>query len=260
MLVDLNACIGHWPFQQLQYNTCSGILGRMDQFGVDISVVANLNGIFYKNVQSANEELFQELRSIKLRDRLIPFAVINPSYAGWKQDVTQCKEEFGMKGIRLYPKYHDYSVTDTECLELVKYARDLDMPVALTLRMVDFRQRSWMDISDEWALRDVMPLVRAVPDAKYLVLNIANGPQLDEADTALIKKSNVLMDTSGRALTNLADLVARYGRDKFGFGTHAPIQDYLTGLLRIEALRPTEADAELKQLLRSGNARRFLNL
>ena len=60
----------------------------MNRFGVDMSVISNLNGIFYKNTQSANEELYNEVRSDKnFRDRFIPFAVINPIYAGWRDDL-----------------------------------------------------------------------------------------------------------------------------------------------------------------------------
>jgi uncharacterized protein len=44
------------------------------------------------------------------------------------------------------------------------------------------------------------------------------------------------------------------------FGTHSPILDYLTGLLRIESLREDEADQKTKELLRSGNAKRFLRI
>lgn len=51
MLLDINAYVGHWPFKQLQYNTCSKLLDRMNKFGVAVSVISNLNGIFYKNTQ-----------------------------------------------------------------------------------------------------------------------------------------------------------------------------------------------------------------
>ena len=40
MLLDINAYVGHWPFKQLQFNTCEKLLERMNRFGVDISVVA----------------------------------------------------------------------------------------------------------------------------------------------------------------------------------------------------------------------------
>ncbi len=88
MLIDINAYIGHWPFMQLKYNTCVALGERMDRFGVDVSLISNLNGIFYKNTQSANTELYEQIKASKrYRDRFVPFAVINPIYAGWRRDM-----------------------------------------------------------------------------------------------------------------------------------------------------------------------------
>ena len=112
MLLDINSYVGHWPFKQMKYNTCASRLERMNRFGIDISVISSLNGIFYKNTQSANTELYNELKSDKqFTGRFIPFAVINPIYAGWKDDLESCVTEMGMKGIRVYPQYHDYDIT-----------------------------------------------------------------------------------------------------------------------------------------------------
>lgn len=263
MLIDVNTYVGHWPFQQRRYNTCATRLERMKRFGVDLAVVSNLNGIFYKNPQAANEELFDEINSDKrFKDRLIPFAVINPIYASWRDHFAESTGRMGMKGIRLYPKYHGYDLTDPACVELVKRARDIDIPVALCLRMVDSRPSSWMDLErkKEWALRDIVPIVKAVPDAKFLILNIANSAVLSADDTSLFRRANVLMDTSGRALVNLGELLQTYGREKFAFGTHAPMLDDVTGLLRIESLKDSEADATTKEMLRSGNVKEFMHL
>jgi uncharacterized protein len=259
MLFDINAYTGHWPFKQLQYNTCEKLLERMNRFGVQQSVISNLNGIFYKNTQPANEELFNEINSDKrFIERFIPFAVINPIYAGWKADFETCCSKLGMKGIRLYPLYHDYEMTEPSLIELVKMAAGKGLPVAFTLRMVDSRQRSWMDIDKEWAMKDIIPIIKAVPDAKYMVLNVANDINLDDETAVLIKNTDILIDTSGREITDLGHLIKKYGRDKFALGTHAPILDYLTGIMRIESLRESEADEETKEMIRSGNAIRFL--
>jgi len=261
MLLDINASVGHWPFQHYNYNTCKTLMERMDQFGVDLSVISNMNGIFYKNTQSANEELFSEMGTdTRFRKRFIPFAVINPIYAGWKNDLDVCVSQFGMKGIRIYPLYHDYELTDQACIELVKMARDRKLPVALTCRMVDSRARAWMDIQTEWSLKDVLPIIREVPDAKYMILNVANSMDLEDKDLDLLKKSSTLIDTSGRSLSNPEEYLKRFGAEKFAFGTHSPILAYATGLLRIESLRPGEADEAGKELIRSGNARKMLGI
>lgn len=274
MLLDINAYVGHWPFKQLKYNTCSKLLERMNRFGVDVSVISNINGIFYKNTQSANEELYEEIRSDKrFPERFVPFAVINPIYAGWRDDIENCVTKMGMKGLRVYPQYHDYEITDPSFIELVKIARDKGLPVAIDNRIVDSRQKSWLDIPKfepreikydiitlEWQLRNVIPVIKEVPDAKYIIVNVANGFRLNDEETEIIKKADLLFDTSGRSVSNLPELIERFGKDKFAFGTYSPILDYLTGLLRIESMSEAEADEETKDLLRSGNAKRMLGV
>lgn len=268
MLIDINAYVGHWPFQQLQYNNCEALYRRMKEFGVDISVISNLNGIFYKNTQSANEELSTEISSRRyFSDRFIPFAVINPIYAGWKADLDTCINKLGFKGVRLYPAYHDYDILDPQCIELVKRVRDYGLPVAFNFRMVDGRQRSWMDIAyvknnviREWNFKNILPLLKEVPDAAYMILNYANEVKLSADETNLIKKSNLLIDTSGRMIVNMPIFLQRFGIDKFAFGSHSPILDYLTGLLRIESLYDHEADENVKEILRSGNAKKMLGI
>jgi hypothetical protein len=273
MLLDINAYVGHWPFKQLQYNSCAKLLERMNKYSVDVSVISNLNGIFYKNTQPANQELYDELQSDKrYRERFIPFAIINPIYAGWRDDLEISITKMGMKGVRVFPQYHDYEITDPSFVELVTLARDKGVPVAVDIRMVDSRQRSWMDIpvsepgerSDiifkEWQLRNVIPIIKAVPDAKYIIVNVANGLTLSDEELELIKQADVLFDTSGRSMSDLPGLIKRFGREKFAFGSHSPILDYLSGRLRIEYMNDAEADEATKELLRSGNAKRLIGL
>ena len=92
------------------------------------------------------------------------------------------------------------------------------------------------------------------------MLNSAQNTSLKGEDLELFKKTRVLIDPSGKRVNNLNELLNTFGADKFAFGTHSPILDYVTGLLRIEALRENEADEDTKALLHSGNARRLLEI
>ena len=243
MWIDSNSYVGHWPFRQVKNSSCKALLERMDEFGVEASLVTNFNGIFYKDTQAANRELYDEINSnSKFKNRLIPFGVINPVYSGWKEDLKICRSNLGMKGIRIFPKYHRYELDNPNCIELVKRVRDMGLPIGLTLRMVDSRPSSWLDISNEWALHDMVPIIKAVPDAHFMILNIANSTQLAEDDLSLFKRANIFMDTSGRNIIDLGSLLTSFGKEKFGFGTHSPLLDYRTGALRIAALRDEEAD------------------
>lgn len=261
MLIDSNAYIGHWPFRQIRHNSCKTRLELMDQYGIDLSVISNLNGIFYKNTHAANQELHNEIKSSSsFINRFVPFAVINPIYSGWKDDLEDSVRTMGMKGVRLYPKYHGYALDHPNCIELVQRVRDMGLPIAFSLRMVDSRPSSWLDIKMEWALKDLIPIMKKVPDAKYLILNVANSTSLSNEETALLQSVKFVMDTSGRNIIDLGELLKIYGNDKFAFGTHSPILDYRTGLLRIESLRDNEANEKTKEQLRALNIQQFLNI
>jgi uncharacterized protein len=269
MLIDIHAYVGHWPFRQLRGSTCASLLERMDSRGVTHSCVSNINGIFYKNTQSANEELYDEIGSSPaFRDRMIPFAVINPSYNGWQHDLEVCHESMGMKGIKLYPRYHEYGITDPRCIEAVKMARDRKMPVAFSLRMIDLRQRSWMDVGTDMVLNDIADIVREVPDAAYMVLDtrIPEGTAATTAEnTRILRNANLVFDSvraSGVPVigyngAGIQDLIDTFGRDKLAFGTETPFVDYVTPFLRLEVY---PGDSATKELIWHGNARRILGM
>ena len=269
MLLDINAYIGHWPFRRLRGNTLDSMLQRMDKFGVDKAVVANINGIFYKDTHSANEELHAAITSNKVfKDRFIPFATMNPILPWWKHSLQVSNEEFGMKGIRLYPLYHEYELTDPKCIELVKAARDRQMPVSIPLRMIDLRQRSWLDVDSELDLNHIAALVREVPDAQYIVLDMrqGRGRRTTEESQKILQQADILFDTvrgsgvpvTGYSGVSLHELLEIYGPEKLAFGTETPFIDYCTPFIRIAVFE--EADEKTKELIWSGNARRMLRI
>ena len=95
MLIDVNAYLGHWAFRQLRQNTARELVRLMDRKEIDLAVVSSASAIMYKNSQAGNEELARDIR--RYRDRLIPFAVINPTYADWEHDLGVCAEDFGVR-------------------------------------------------------------------------------------------------------------------------------------------------------------------
>ena len=120
MIIDINAYLGHWPFHPLRHRAAGDLITLMDRKDIDQAVVSSLHAILYKNSQAGNEEMADEIGPH--RDRLIPFATINPTYAGWRDDVERCHKELGMRGIRIYPSYHGYSLSDRSSVDLLAVA------------------------------------------------------------------------------------------------------------------------------------------
>lgn len=270
MLIDINSYIGNWPYRGLRGNTLDAMLARMDRFGVDKAVVASINGIHYVDFQQANEELNAAMNSNDaFKNRFIPFATINPILPWWRDALEICHKKFSMKGIRIYPVYHKYKITEDACIELVKEARDRNMPVSIPLRMSDLREASWLDAQEALTYNDIASLVSKVPDAQYIVLDARltdTQEKTTDQSIKILQDADVLFDTSrgagvpckGPNGESLHYLLKTFGPEKLAFGTETPFLDYCSPFLRIAVFK--ETDQATKDLIWSGNARRMLKI
>jgi predicted TIM-barrel fold metal-dependent hydrolase len=257
-VIDVNAYLGHFAFRQLRHNTAEGLLRLMDRKRIEQAVVSSAAAITYRNGQSGNEELAAETKGH--RDRLIPFAVINPAYADWRHDLGVCREEFGMRGLRLYPHWHAYKMDGEVCLELVKAAAAQRMPVSIPFRVEDRRQQSWLvDVPDITA-QEAIALVRAAPEATFIFGNSSGF-----ISSALGRKENGLPANYSIEISLLSSLVGNevgqlmenLGDERVLFGTGMPFHYPDGALLTLEVL---DATAATKEKIAQGNARRLLGL
>lgn len=258
MLIDANTWLGHWPFRQLRHNDVAGLLHLMDAHSIDKAVVANIHGVFYKNVQKANEELAAWIAPH--RDRLVPFATINPSYPGWQRNLRLCHDDLGMKGLRLYPAYHDYRLTDGAATELVLAATDLAMPVQLPMRIVDVRQRHWMDSERNLTPEELHAAVQAFPETTFIFINALGLQPATFASNQAHGGRRVVTDVSRMTAVlndNIGELVRQAGAGSVVFGTGIPFNYARPAFLKIEAL---DANDEAKALICGGNMAAILGL
>ena len=252
MIIDTNAYLGSFAFRQLRHNRPDQLLKLMDAKGIDRAMVSNPMAITYKNTQPANEELAAAVRGHT--DRLIPQAVINPFYAGWEDDLKTCCDEFGIRGVRLYPKWHNYALGDDCCKELISAVVKRKMVVSIPVRAVDSRQRSWLVDVPDVPLAEIAELIKAHPDGRFMILN---GIGLTRSP--LGKKENELPDNYcieiSRLTATMADelgqLVSLSDGSRVIFGTGMPLKYPDVSLLKMEVL---DASEEIKDRIYSENA------
>jgi predicted TIM-barrel fold metal-dependent hydrolase len=191
--------------------------------------------------------------------RLIPFAVLNPAYAGWRDDLAIC-QKFGMKGLRLYPRWHDYRLTDRPCLDLVRAAAERRMPVSIPIRVEDRRQQSWLvDIVDV-AHDEIAALVRAAPEAQFILVNGSGftGSVLGRKDNGLPPNYAIDIALMTAEMRNeIGALLENLGEDRVVFGTGMPFHYADPALAKLEIL---DASDRVKEKIRQGNAARILGL
>ncbi len=258
MIVDVNAYIGHFAFRRLRHNTAASLLALMDAKKIDKAVVSSADAITYRNTQAGNEELAEEVRGHS--DRLIPFAVINPFYAGWQDDLKICHEEFGMKGLRLYPKWHNYQLSSPCCGELVDAATERGMVISIPIRVEDNRQRNWLLNIPDVPLKEIVELVKARPKARFILLNGISytGCPLGRKDNDLPPNYAIGLSRLSAVLANeLGQLITNLGAERVMFGTGMPFNYPDPALVKMEVLDASEAD---KQKILSQNALTWLKL
>jgi len=258
MLIDVNAYLGHFAFRQLRHNTPDGLLRLMDAKGIDKAVVSSAAAITYRNAQSGNEELAEAVKPHG--DRLIGLAVINPFYAGWQDDLKVCHEEFGMKGLRLYPKWHNYKPSDACCSDLVDAAAARQMIVSFPMRAEDYRQRSWLVDVPDLTPAEVAPLVKAKPQARFLLVNglgFAGSPLVPKQDAAATNCWFEISRLSAVMGSEIGRLIAGVGADRVVFGTGMPFTYPAPALVKLEVV---EASAEDKEKVRWQSAAKLLGI
>jgi predicted TIM-barrel fold metal-dependent hydrolase len=220
-------------------------------------VISSASAITYRNSQAGNEELDVEARHH--RDRLIPFGVINPAYAGWADDLKACQETYGMRGLRLYPKWHNYALSDRCCQDLVHAATERKMIVSIPIRVEDPRERSWLVDIPDLPLNDVVGLVRSFPGARFLLLSgigFRNTP-LGRKDGGLPANYRIEISRLTAMLDDeMGHLITELGAERVIFGTGMPFNYPDPALLKLEVLA---AGADEKEKILWRNAATWLN-
>jgi hypothetical protein len=256
MIIDVNAYLGHYAFRQLRHNTAESLLRLMDARKIDRAVVSSASAIAYRNAQSGNEEVDGEVKAH--RDRLIPFAVINPAYAGWEDDLKTCHEKSGMRGLRLYPGWHNYKLSDPRCLDLVRAAAARGLVISIPIRVEDPRERSWLVDVPDLSLDDVATLIRTCPEARFLLLNgigYIRSPLGRPGDGLPANYRIEISRLTAFLEDELGTLVKALGADRIVFGTGMPFSYPDPALLKLGVLA---ASPEQKERIAWRNATEWL--
>lgn len=257
MIIDVNTCLGHYPFRALRHNTAAELLALMDRNGIDRAVVSSLPAVFYRDAHRGNEELHAATRAHA--GRFVNVATINPRYVGWERDLAEAVGPWKMKAVQLVPEHHGYALNDAHGRAALQRIAELGVPVVLMQRFEDRRQRHAWDRAEDLTPAALLEAAQAVPGLKFLLLNWLG---LDGAKLAAAGlRGRCLIDLARLQVVYRKDalrLIETLGSESLAFGTHAPF-DYvapsLIKLANLERLRPADYEAVAWK-----NAARFLAL
>ena len=257
MLFDINAHLGPFALRELRHTTAEDLLSFMDRHGIGRALVSSAAAIAYKDCHSGNEQLAREAAGAP---RLIPCAVLNPAYAGWEKDLERCAGPLGMRALKLYPAWHNYTLRDPRCDALVAAATDLGLPVIVPVRAVDGRQLSWLFEVPDVSPTDFAALIQRHPQGRFVLtegIGLAGSPLVtDHANLPAnywIEMSRMSLYLGG----DIPRLLETLGPERTLFGTGMPFKYPGPALLKLEKL---QASDEAKRLIAGANALNLLGL
>jgi uncharacterized protein len=170
-------------------------------------------------------------------ERLIPFLSLDPTEAGWQDEMIEGHQDLKMRGIKLLPMYAGFYPQDRKLDELWVYAIQNNLPVLLHMGTT-FVDQAPLDCTLPRHLDDVA--IR-YPECRIIIAHLGH-PYEGETVAVIRKHSNVYADVSALyyrpfQLYNSLMLVQEYGVwQKLFFGTDFPVTTVNESVQGIQSL------------------------
>jgi hypothetical protein len=225
MTTDVNTLIGPYPFRHVPHPDPDVLVRVLDREGIANAWVGHLPSAFYRDPTAGNVELFAALRPFA--DRLQPVPTVRPDWPRWQAALRDAGSA-GAVAIRAYPPLWGLGPHDGGMRELAIAAGEQGMPLVLTVRFEDLRQRHPMDTVGDLSAAAVRALARA-GDAVRLVVTAGGRDLIEEVHWGLTpaEQQRVFWDISwiwGPPEDHLAKLFRTIGASRFVFGTQWPLR------------------------------------
>ena len=254
MRIDVNAFVGGYPFRRVPGTSADALLGAMDRVRIDQAWVSHLPSVFWRNPADGNAWLY-ETAAQQRRFRAVPS--VHPGVPGWERVVSEAKTN-GAAAVRCDPTHQGLDPAGAELRALAAACGATGVPLQLTVRFEDGRQRHPRDGAPELPAAAVRALVRCDAKVRFVITHADRGfieevhfgstPQ--EADRLSWDVSWIW----GPPEDHFALLLGTVGVERFVFGTGQPLRIPEASVAKLEL---TDLTAEQRTAVESGNAQRL---
>ncbi|QDV42347.1 Amidohydrolase [Stieleria neptunia] len=173
-------------------------------------------------------------------ERLTGYLSIDPTQAGWEDEMRHGHEQLGLCGVKLLPMYAGFGVDDDRLEPLWKYVEEKRLPVLLHTGTTFVRQAPL-----KYTLpRLIDPVATRHPEIRFVLAHLSH-PYEGECVATIRKHPNVFADISALhyrpwQLYNSLMLVQEYGVwNKLLFGSDYPfttVNESITGLRQLNEM------------------------
>lgn len=245
-LVDVNFATGKWPFRELPKLNSEAL----KQLGITRAITGSLEALLTRDVAAVNARLVAVCKASG--GVMLAAGTLHPRLPAWREDLRRCREEHGMKVIRLHPNYHGYQLDEPLFAEMLDAILEFGMAVQIVAQMEDHRTQHPLVQVAPVDLKPLHDLLQARPKARVMVLN-TNATMIT---TALRGCVSLWIDCAMiEGVGGLENTLKIWPIEKLCLGTHAPFFYPESSLLKL-----VESDLSKTQMtsMTAVNARAFL--
>ena len=247
-MIDAHTFIGSYPFRHVPHPDPDALVRVLDREHVESAWVGHLPSAFYRDPAAGNDALFDALSPHAGRLAAVP--AIRPDWPQWEQTLAALLDR-GAAAIRAYPQQWGLGSSHAAMAELAVACGESGVPLVLTTRFEDLRQRHAMDSIGDLPAATVRALARAGPRVRLLV-TAAGRALIEEAHWGLTpeERARVWWDISwiwGPPEDELAHLLRTIGSRRFVYGSGWPLRLAQTPRANLELL-PDELRSPLAPL------------
>ena len=223
-MIDVAAWVGSYAFREVPHPEPTVLARVLEREGLDGAWVGWLPSAFHRDPAAGNATLF---KSLDAHPTLHPTPAIRPDWPGWEQELADGVDR-GAPAVRAYPPQWGLGPGDGAMNELAAACADTGLPLILTTRFEDARQRHWMDAAGDLSGAAIRAIIRA--DSRVRVIVTAAGRALiEEVHWGLTgqERQRLWWDFAwiwGPPEDELAHLFRTIGADRFVLGTHWPLR------------------------------------
>jgi uncharacterized protein len=224
MRIDVNSFLGSYPYRRVPGTSPEALLRAMDRVGVDLAWVSHLPGIFWRDPAEGNPWLYETAGRY---ERFRPVPAIHPGVTGWKTVIGEAREA-GAPSVRCDPTYYGIDPSGSSMQDLARACSAEDMPLLMSVRLEDARQRHPNDRAAELPPWSVRQLVRTDPDVRLIITHADRG-FIEEVHFGSTpeESSRIWWDICwiwGPPEDHLETLLRTIGPERFLFGTGQPLR------------------------------------
>ena len=224
-MIDCAAYIGPFPFREILHPEPAVLVRVLQREGLSGAWVGHLPTAWHRDPAPGNERLFAALDPHC--DLLRPAPVVRPDWPDWERSLRDAVER-GAAAVRAYPMQWGMGPGDARLTALALACGEVGVPLLLTVRFEDLRQRHPLDVAGDLSAAHVRALTRAGSSVR-LVVTGAGRELLEETHWGLTpdEQRRVFWDFAwvwGPPEDHLAHLFRTVGAERFVYGTHWPLR------------------------------------